>query len=119
PAIADAYARVAIEESGIDDNALDTLAHPSGALEDSFYLATGRQLWDASFVQSHTLVIRSERDFWSRPEDLERLVEHLIDAASVRAVTLPGVTHFAHLDRPERGRRQLLDCVLSFLRETT
>lgn len=36
---------------------------PNGAMEDSFYLATGRQLWDASFISVPTLVIASERDF--------------------------------------------------------
>ncbi|HEX5166130.1 MAG TPA: alpha/beta fold hydrolase [Thermomicrobiales bacterium] len=117
PAVAAAYARAAIEAATGDPDAT-AFPHPTGALEDSFYLATGRQLWDASFVRAHTLVIRSERDFWSRPEDVERLAEQLIDAASVRTVTLLNATHFAHLDRPEYGRRQFLDEVLSFLAET-
>lgn len=87
---------------------------PSGALEDSFYLATGRQLWDASLLRTPTLSIRSEFDFWSRPEDPQFLAEHAIDAP-VRVVTLPGATHFAHLDRPAHGRDAFLRAVLSFL----
>ncbi|NBD08910.1 alpha/beta hydrolase [Corallococcus sp. Z5C101001] len=87
---------------------------PSGALEDSFYLATGRQLWDAASISGRVLILRAENDFWSRPEDVTRLQEHLVHAASVKAVVLPGATHFVHLERPERGRRLLLDEVLRF-----
>lgn len=114
PTVAAAYVDAAMAAGGADD----AFTHPAGALEDSYYLATGRQLWDASFIRAHTLVIRSERDFWSRPEDVEMLAEHLIDAASVRTVTIPAATHFVHLDRPERGRRQFLDAVSAFLVET-
>jgi hypothetical protein len=44
------------------------------------------------------LVIASERDFWSRPEDRELLMAHLVDAPIKRLVTIPGATHFVHLD---------------------
>jgi len=114
PAVASAYVEAALAAGGSEG----AFTHPSGALEDSFYLATGRQLWDASFVRAHTLVIRSERDFWSRPADVTMLVDHLIDAASVRAVTIPDATHFVHLDRAERGRQRFVDEVVGFLRET-
>ncbi|NPD23219.1 alpha/beta fold hydrolase [Corallococcus exiguus] len=85
---------------------------PSGALEDSFYLATGRQLWDGASITAKVLILRAENDFWSRPEDVTRLQEHLNHAASVKAVVLPGATHFVHLERPERGRRLLMDELL-------
>lgn len=88
---------------------------PSGALEDSYYLASGRRLWDASLVRSPTLVLRSGADFWSREEDLRLLEAHLDHAARVRAVTLAGATHFVHLDRPERGRSRFLAEVVGFL----
>jgi pimeloyl-ACP methyl ester carboxylesterase len=90
---------------------------PNGALEDSFYQAIGRQLWDASLVRAATLILRSERDFWSRPEDIARLEQHLVHAARVKVVTLAGATHHVHLDRPERGRMQLLEEILAFLRD--
>jgi len=92
-----------------------SLRAPTGALEDSFYQASGRQLWDASFIRAATLVVRGERDFWSRPEDVARLEAHLTHAARVRVVRLPNATHFVHLDRPENGRAQLLKDVLAFL----
>lgn len=88
---------------------------PGGSLEDSFYLATGRQLWDASLLRAPTLVLRSGRDFWSRPEDGPLLAAHATDAP-MRVVALPEATHFVHLDRPARGRDDFLRLVLAFLR---
>ncbi|RKH10662.1 alpha/beta fold hydrolase [Corallococcus sp. CA053C] len=87
---------------------------PSGALEDSFYLATGRPLWDAASITARVLIVRAENDFWSRPEDVTRLQEHLVHAAAVKTVVIPQATHFVHLERAERGRRVLLDEVLRF-----
>ena len=116
PAIASAYVEAAISSARHPGHAeVDALKHPTGALEDSFYLAIGRQLWDASFIRARTLVIRSERDFWSRAADAVLLADHLVDAASVEAVTIPGATHFVHLDRPERGRQEFVDAVVAFL----
>ncbi|HET8632037.1 MAG TPA: alpha/beta fold hydrolase [Thermomicrobiales bacterium] len=116
PAVADAYVAAALASDPAGASLTPpAFRAPSGALEDSFYLACGRQLWDASFILAPTLVLRSERDFWSRPEDLLRLVEHLVHAPIVRAVTLPDATHFVHLDRPERGRDDFLREVLAFL----
>ncbi len=89
---------------------------PSGAMEDSFYLATGRQLWDASFITCPTLVVRAGADFWSRPADLDMLRRHLVHARA-RLVTIPEATHFVHLDRPERGRARLLEELHAFLTE--
>lgn len=118
PAVAEAYVRAALESDaeGRSKNP-PAFRSPTGALEDSFYLAIGRQLWDASFIQAPTLVVRSELDFWSRPEDQKRLVEGLVHAARVRALTIPKATHFVHLDRAEHGRRQLLDEIIAFLNE--
>jgi pimeloyl-ACP methyl ester carboxylesterase len=113
-AIADAYVAEALA-SDPESERLGGFRAPSGALEDSFYLATGRQLWDASLIRAHTLVVRSERDFWSRPEDVVMLTRHLVHAPSVRAMTIPEATHFVHLDRPERGRAIFLNEVLAFL----
>ena len=88
---------------------------PCGAMEDSFYLAIGRQLWDASLVTAPTLVVASERDFWSRSEDREHLVADLVHSPKVRVVVIPGASHFVHLDRSDRGRTELLDTIESFM----
>lgn len=87
---------------------------PNGCLEDSFYVAVGRKLWDASLIRVPTLVIASERDFWSRPEDRAALEAELVHAARVRIVVIPGATHFVHLERAGRGRDQLLKEIVSF-----
>jgi pimeloyl-ACP methyl ester carboxylesterase len=88
---------------------------PSGALEDSFYQALGQRLWHASFIRVPTLVIRSEHDFWSRAEDADALNAELTHAPRKKVLTLPGATHHVHLDRPDRGRGQLLKEVMEFL----
>jgi pimeloyl-ACP methyl ester carboxylesterase len=89
--------------------------NPTGPLIDAFYLAQGRQFYDASLIRARTLVLRGERDFWSRPEDAERLGRHLTGAPEARVRILPGATHYLHLERPEHGRARLLDEVRSFL----
>lgn len=75
---------------------------PSGALEDSFYVASGRQLWDASLIRS-------------RPADQQAFATHAAHAPEVRVVTLPNATHHVHLDRPGSGREQFVREVLGFL----
>ena len=88
---------------------------PTGPLADAFEVTTGRQPWDAGLVRSPALIVFAERDFWSRAEDRDRLQAHLVNAGEVKVVTLPGATHYAHLDRPERGRQALLDALKAFL----
>jgi pimeloyl-ACP methyl ester carboxylesterase len=69
-------------------------------------------------VRAPALIVFSEKDFWSRPEDRDRLQAHLVNAGTVKVVTLPGATHYAHLDRPERGRQALIDALKAFLLRT-
>lgn len=117
PEVANAYVAQALASDATSTSRTPaSFRAPSGAMEDSFYLATGRQLWDASLITCPTLVIRSGADFWSRPEDLEMLGKHLVHAKA-RLVTIPDATHFVHLDRPDRGRARLLEDVLAFVRE--
>jgi pimeloyl-ACP methyl ester carboxylesterase len=75
----------------------------------------GRHLWDASLITAAALVLRSELDFWSRPEDAQLLEAHLVHASSVRSEVLSRSTHYVHLDRPEAGRDSFLRALLSFL----
>lgn len=116
PAVAAAYQAAALASDPTSaERTPPSFRAPSGALEDSFYAAIGRQLWDASLLRVPTLVLRSEYDFWSRPEDARRLVEHAVHAPVARAVEIAGATHFVHLDRPERGRDTFLRTILDFL----
>jgi pimeloyl-ACP methyl ester carboxylesterase len=116
PQIARSYASTALASDPTSSKRNPpSFRSPCGALEDSFYLATGHQLWDASLITSPTLVLASERDFWSRPQDRELLQEHLTHSHRVKVVVLKDATHFVHLDRPERGRDLLLKEVVGFL----
>lgn len=116
PAVAEAYAEAALASDPTSGRRTPpSFRAPSGALEDSFYLATGRQLWDASLILAPTLILASELDFWSRPADRPVLEAHLTHAPAVRVVELPQATHFVHLDRTERGRDRFLREVLAFL----
>lgn len=117
-AVAEALTRATAESDAAQaQREPGTFRAPSGALEDSFYQATGRRLFDASSITARVLLIRSGHDFWSRPADQSAFLHDATHAASARLLTLPDATHFAHLDRPERGRSRLLDEVTRFLSE--
>ncbi|KZX53166.1 hypothetical protein A3711_15850 [Erythrobacter sp. HI00D59] len=88
---------------------------PMGVIEDSYYVSIGRRFWDASTIVSPVLVTRSEHCFWSRPSDVEALVADLVHAPSVRTVQFDDATHNVHLDRPERGRDELITELRQFL----
>src|SRR5262249_29848154 len=57
-----------------------SLRAPNGVLEDSFYQATGRPLWNAANIGVPTLVIAGEDDTWSFPQDREGLMRDLTNA---------------------------------------
>jgi pimeloyl-ACP methyl ester carboxylesterase len=116
PEVAKAYAVAALASDPTSNTRTPpSFRSPCGYLEDSFYLAIGHQLWDATLITAPTLILASERDFWSRPEDRRLLQEQLVHSPRVKVVVVPNATHFVHLDRPDRGRTQLLNEVVSFL----
>ena len=115
PAVAEAYAKAALQSDPLSDrHSPPAFRAPMGAMEDSFYQAGGRRLFDASPVTSPVLVIRSERDFWSRPQDARAFAHDAVHAANVRIVTIPDATHYVHLDRPEHGRDRLMSELIGF-----
>jgi len=116
PAVAQAYQEAALASDPTSASRHPaSLRAPNGALEDSFYQAIGRQLYDGSSILASVLIVRSENDFWSRPQDSETLAGHLNSAKQVSILTLPHATHFVHLDRAERGRATLINSILAFL----
>ena len=116
PKVAAAYlAAVLAADPGAPPQRPPAVRVPTGPLADAFEVTTGRQAWDAGLVRSPALIVFAERDFWSRAEDRDRLQAHLVNAGEVKVVTLPGATHYAHLDRSERGRQALLDAIKAFL----
>lgn len=117
PAVAKAYVDAALASDPTSQSRTPaSFRSPCGAMEDSFYLAIGRQLWDASLITAPTLVVASSRDFWSRPEDREHLAADLVHSPRVQVVVIPDATHFVHLDRAERGKKELLDTIAAFLK---
>ncbi|MCL1633442.1 alpha/beta hydrolase [Luteimonas sp. SX5] len=116
PAIAQAYASAALTSDPASKRQDPPVFRaPMGAMEDSFYQATGRRLFDASSITARILIVRSDRDFWSRPEDAETLARDAVRSAGVKRLDLPDATHMVHLDRPEHGRDALLAEIVSFL----
>lgn len=116
PRVAAAYVEHALASDPTSaDREPPAFRAPTGAMKDSFHLATGRRLWHAGTITARTLVLRGEHDFWSREGDVSTLVADLVRAKDVRAVRLDGATHFAHLDRAERGRDRLIEEVSRWL----
>ena len=112
PAIAEAYVKAALAsdpESG--RTSPPSLRTPLGALEDSFFQASGRHLYDAGSITAAVVLVRGSADFWSRPEDVQSFAHDAVRARSVRIVEIPEGTHFLHLERGEAGRARLLEVV--------
>jgi pimeloyl-ACP methyl ester carboxylesterase len=117
PQVAAAYvAAILAADPGAPPQRPPATRVPTGPLADAFEVTQGSQAWDAGLVRSPALIVFSERDHWSRAEDRDRLQAHLVNAGEVKVVTLAGATHYAHLDRAERGRQALIDALTAFLR---
>jgi pimeloyl-ACP methyl ester carboxylesterase len=91
-----------------------SLRAPNGVLEDSFYQATGRPLWNAANIYAPTLVIGGNYDTWSYPEDREGLMRDLVHAPVKRNVLITDATHFVLF---EKNRFQFFDAIQKFLTE--
>jgi pimeloyl-ACP methyl ester carboxylesterase len=91
-----------------------SLRAPNGVLEDSFYQATGRPLWNAASIYVPTLVIAGAYDTWSYPEDREGLMRDLVHAPAKRSVLIPDATHFVLF---EKNRFQFFEEILNFLKQ--
>jgi len=83
-------------------------------LEDSFYQATGRPLWNAANIYAATLVIGGDFDTWSFQEDRAGLMRELVHAPVKHNVLIRDATHFVIF---EKKRFELFDQVLKFLKE--
>ena len=113
--VVDAFAAAALATDPTS-NSRDppALRAPNGVLEDTFYQATGRALWNASSIYVPTLVIAGEFDTWSYPEDREGLMRDLSNAPVKKHVLIKEATHFVLF---EKKRFEFFDEILKFLRE--
>jgi pimeloyl-ACP methyl ester carboxylesterase len=79
----DRYAALAMEgDKTANERDPPSFKYPSGPFEDTLKMVNGWQIFDASFIRSHVLILRSGNDFWSRPIDGHTLLAHLTHAAS-------------------------------------
>jgi pimeloyl-ACP methyl ester carboxylesterase len=76
-----------------------SLRAPNGVLEDSFYQATGRPLWNAANIYAPTLVIGGNYDTWSFQEDRAGLIRELVHAPVKHNVVIPDATHFVLFEK--------------------
>lgn len=117
PQVAQAYQKAALASDPTSETRNPaSLRIPSAYRLESYNLSRGQKYWEAADITVPTLVIRGERDFWSRPIDLQALAAELVNASTVETVTIPDGTHYLFLDRPERGRDRFIAEVLSFLK---
>ncbi len=113
-AFLDRYATLAMEgDEAAGDRDPPCFRFPSGPLADTLRMVNGRPLFDAGTIESHVLILRSELDFWSRPEDVRALRAHLDNAASVTVNELAGASHYVHLLPGQRER--FVRAVLAFI----
>jgi pimeloyl-ACP methyl ester carboxylesterase len=87
---------------------------PNGVLEDSFYQATGRPLWNAANIYAPTLVIGGNYDTWSYSEDREGLMRDLVHAPVKKNILIEDATHFVLF---EKHRFDFFEDILKFLKE--
>jgi pimeloyl-ACP methyl ester carboxylesterase len=88
---------------------------PGGYRKESFYMAQGHQYWNARDITRPVLILRSQYDFWSRPIDATTFYHDLSNSPRKSSMELKEATHFVFLDRPAKGRDQLLNAIDRFI----
>ncbi len=115
PKVADFYVKRTLAGGAIDETGKPSVRLPNGFQREAYEMSLGRKIYNAAEIRVPTLVIRSELDHWTRPEDLAALENDLKNSPRKKIVTIPQATHFVFIDSPERGRSQFLKEVLAFL----
>ena len=110
PNVEQSYRKVA-SSFGADTTVMKV---PGGYREESFYMSLGKKYWDAKAITVPSLIIRTELDFWSRPEDLKAIEQDMRHAPGSEFLTIPG-THYVFLDKPDRGKQQLINAITAFI----
>ncbi|WP_207921140.1 alpha/beta fold hydrolase [Burkholderia pyrrocinia] len=114
PAFLTRYVALAMEgDPTADTRTPASFRYPTGPFADTLLMVNGRQIFDASFIRSRVLILRSGNDFWSRSADAQTLLAHLINAASAQFIELAGASHYANL-QPGPDREKFLRTVLAF-----
>ncbi|MBL1421726.1 MAG: alpha/beta fold hydrolase [Alphaproteobacteria bacterium] len=88
---------------------------PNGMLEDLFRMSRGEKLMHANQIYAKVMIVNPELDTLSKDEDMAALIEDLCHAEQVLHYAPKNTTHYILLDRPERGRNDLLAKMDEFL----
>lgn len=118
-AVTDRYVELAMEgdpTASTRDPA--SFRHPSGPIADTLKAVNDAPLYDAGTIRSNVLLLRSGKDFWSRPVDYATMETDLTGAGSVTRQELPGASHYVHLE-PGNGRDGFLTVLTDFLADGT
>ena len=117
PAVQDAFNNAALATDPTSNTRNPpALRAPNGVLEDCFYQATGRRMWNAANIIVPTLLIAGEDDTWSFLQDREGLMRDLTNAPEKKHVTIPHATHFIVF---ENQRFRFFEEINSFLKGGT
>lgn len=92
-----------------------TYRSPNGMLEDLYHMACGRKLVHACQVSCKIMIINPEFDGLCQDSDMEVLIADLVNAEEIVHYAPRNTTHYILLDRPERGRTDLIDKMQVFL----
>ncbi|MEO7211378.1 alpha/beta fold hydrolase [Mucilaginibacter sp.] len=114
---ADSAVIKAFAKSAVSFNDEHLLKTPGGFRKESFYMANGRKYWDAKDITVPTLIIRGDRDFWSRPIDMDTFYNELIAAPNKKKIIIANGNHFVFLDTQGNGRRKLLIAINNFVKK--
>lgn len=86
-----------------------TYRSPNGMLEDLFLMGcNGMKLFHANQIYCKVMVVRPDYDTLCREGDMKVFAKDLTHAEEVLIYAPPNTTHYILLDRPERGRDDML-----------
>jgi pimeloyl-ACP methyl ester carboxylesterase len=117
-AIAKAYQRACLESDPTSrDRTPPSVRIPYGYWKEHLEMSRGKKFYEASSIRTPVLLVRSELDFWSRPEDLAAFKTELTNSPRLVTKQISQSTHFIFFDKPEKGRAEFISSVLNFLLE--
>lgn len=118
PAMLEAFRQALIDgDPTAKDRDPPTYRSPNGMLEDLYTMGClGQPLFHASQIYCRVMIVKPELDTLCRMTDMEVFMSHLVHAEEVVLHAPPNTGHYILLDRPERGRNDLLARMDEFLR---
>lgn len=118
PAMLDAFREALIDgDPKSRDQDPPLYRSPNGMLEDLFTMGgRGETLFSASQIYCKVMIIGAEFDDLCQASDMKVFINDLVNAEEVVHWRKPNTTHYILLDRPERGKADLLEGMDAFLK---